>query len=44
MVVEFVRHGARAHYEDNVPDEFFGNVGKGGLTEKGRIESLRIGT
>ena len=44
MVVEFIRHGARSHYENNVPPSFFGNVSKGDLTEKGRIESIRIGT
>ena len=36
MVVEFIRHGARSHYENNVPPSFFGNVSKGDLTEKGR--------
>ena len=43
FLVEFVRHGARAHYEDNVPASFFGGVGKGELTEKGKDESYRIG-
>ena len=43
FVAEFIRHGARSHYEDNVPASFFGGIQKGHLTEKGRIESLRIG-
>ena len=43
MVVEFIRHGARSHYEDNVPPSFFGGVKKGYLTEKGRKESFRLG-
>jgi hypothetical protein len=42
-VVEFMRHGARSHYEDNVPSEFFDGVKKGYLTRKGRIDQTRIG-
>ena len=38
FVVEFMRHGARSHYEDNVPSEFFDGVKKGHLTRKGRID------
>ena len=44
MVVEYMRHGARAHYEDNVPfvfiipKEFFDGVKKGYLTRKGRVD------
>lgn len=43
MVVEFMRHGARSHYEDNVPKEFFDGVKKGYLTRKGRVDQTRIG-
>lgn len=38
-----MRHGARSHYEDNVPKEFFDGAGKGHLTRRGRIDTLRIG-
>jgi hypothetical protein len=38
-----MRHGARSHYEDNVPKEFFDGVKKGYLTPKGRVDQIRIG-
>lgn len=38
-----MRHGARSHYEDNVPKEFFDGVKKGHLTRRGRIDQIRIG-
>lgn len=43
FLAEFMRHGARSHYEDNVPKEFFDGAGKGHLTRRGRIDTLRIG-
>jgi len=38
-----MRHGARSHYQDNVPASFFDGVKPGFLTRKGRIDQLRIG-
>jgi hypothetical protein len=41
--MEYIRHGARSHYEDNVPSEFFGGIKKGYVTQKGKIDHVRIG-
>jgi hypothetical protein len=43
FVVEFIRHGARSHYEDNVPASFFDNVKKGYVTPKGKADQIHIG-
>ena len=43
FTLEIVRHGAKAHTRDNVPPSFFGGVGKGQLTEKGKRESYWLG-
>jgi hypothetical protein len=43
FVVEYIRHGARAHYETNVPLEFFKVKKSGYVTPKGKIDHLRIG-
>ena len=42
-MAEFMRHGARSHYEDNVPASFFDGAKKGHLTRRGKIDSIRIG-
>jgi len=38
-----IRHGARSHYEDSVPPEYFDGVKKGYVTPKGSLEHRRIG-
>eukprot|EP00347_Sterkiella_histriomuscorum_P023311 403335134 len=43
FLAEFQRHGARSHYEDNVPKAFFDGAKKGHLTRRGRIDQIRIG-
>ena len=43
FVVEYMRHGARSHYEDNVPKEYFDGVKKGYITKRGKIDQIRVG-
>lgn len=43
FVIEMVRHGSRAHYEDNIDAEEFFGVPKGHLTAKGRLEISQLG-
>jgi hypothetical protein len=43
FVAEFMRHGARSHYQDNVPSSFFDGAKPGHLTRRGRIDQLRVG-
>ena len=43
FVVEFIRHGARSHYEDNVPKEFFKVKKPGYVTTRGKVDHYRIG-
>jgi hypothetical protein len=43
FVFEYMRHGARSHYEDNVPKEFFDGVKKGYVTVKGKYDQIDIG-
>lgn len=44
FVFEYIRHGARSHYEDNVDmKEFFGAEKKGYVTPKGKADHYRIG-
>ena len=38
-----IRHGSRAHFEDNVDTVGFFGVPKGHLTEIGREEMIKIG-
>lgn len=42
-MIEIIRHGARSHYEDSVPAEYFDGVKKGYVTPKGSLEHRRIG-
>jgi len=43
FVIEFIRHGARSHYEDNVPASFFDGVKKGHVTKNRKVDHTRIG-
>lgn len=44
FVMEYIRHGARSHYEDNVNlAEFFQTAKKGYVTPKGKADMYRIG-
>lgn len=43
FVIEFIRHGARSHYENNVPKSFFKTQKPGYVTAKGMAEHYRIG-
>jgi hypothetical protein len=39
FVLEYIRHGARSHYEDNVDvKKFFGAEKKGYVTPKGKAD------
>lgn len=42
-MAEYMRHGARSHYEDNVPSSFFDGVKMGYVTKRGRVDQIRVG-